>query len=356
MKTIAFFNNKGGVGKTTLVYHLAWMYAELGFSVVAADLDPQANLSAVFLSESRLEQVWSEGDHHESILGAVSPILRGLGDIREAHVERISANLGLLVGDLGLSSFEAKLSSSWPNCLDRDEAAFRTESAFHRAILNAAHKQGADLALIDVGPSLGAINRAAIIAANFVVFPLAPDLFSLQALRNVGPTLEDWRTEWHDRLDRRPQLPDLNLPSADILPAGYIVMQHAVREGRPVQAYQKWIRRLPRAYREEVLNRDGDGLGPSSTVDDSECLATLKHYRSLMAMAHEVRKPMFHLRAADGALGGHIYAVQDCREDFRRLATAIVERCDVKKGNEDVDVEAPLSNSYGSSVNPHETG
>ena len=45
MKTIAFFNNKGGVGKTTLVYHLAWMYAELGYSVVAADLDPQANLS-----------------------------------------------------------------------------------------------------------------------------------------------------------------------------------------------------------------------------------------------------------------------------------------------------------------------
>ena len=37
MKTIAFFNNKGGVGKTTLVYHLAWMYA---------DLDPQANLTA----------------------------------------------------------------------------------------------------------------------------------------------------------------------------------------------------------------------------------------------------------------------------------------------------------------------
>ena len=49
MKTIAFFNNEGGVGKTSLVYHLAWMYADLGLSVLAADLDPQANLTTMFL-------------------------------------------------------------------------------------------------------------------------------------------------------------------------------------------------------------------------------------------------------------------------------------------------------------------
>ena len=327
MKTIAFFNNKGGVGKTTLVYHLAWMYAELGFSVVAADLDPQANLSAVFLGEDRLEELWPDDGHPDSILGAVSPILRGLGDIREPHVERIAANLGLVVGDLGLSSFEAKLSSAWPDCLARDESAFRTESAFHRTILNAAEQRNADLALIDVGPNLGAINRAAIIAANFVVFPLAPDLFSLQALRNVGPTLREWRNDWQDRLERRPPVPDLQLPSADILPAGYIVMQHAVRAGRPVQAYQKWIKRIPNVYRKEVLQQ-ADG-SVSSTEDDSECLATLKHYRSLMAMAHEARKPMFHLKAADGALGGHIYAVQDCYRDFERLARRIAVRCGV---------------------------
>ena len=329
MKTIVLFNNKGGVGKTTLVYHLAWMYAELGYSVIAADLDPQANLSAMFLSGSRLEQLWPEDDHHDSILGAVSPILRGLGDISEPHVEEIRTNLGLIVGDLGLSSFEARLSSAWPDCLDRDEAAFRIESAFHRTILNAAQKQEADIALIDVGPNLGAINRAAIIAANFVVFPLAPDLFSLQALRNVGPTLDDWRTEWSDRLNRRPNVLDLDLPSADIKPAGYVVMQHAVREGRPVQAYQKWIRRIPGTYRETALGKKIPET-PSTEVD-SECLATLKHYRSLMAMAHEVRKPMFHLRAADGALGGHIYAVQDCYRDFERLAKMIAARCEIEE-------------------------
>ena len=329
MKTIAFFNNKGGVGKTTLVYHLAWMYAELGYSVVAADLDPQANLSAVFLSEDRLEELWPGDGHPDSILGAVSPILRGLGDIREPHVEPITTNLGLVVGDLGLSSFEAKLSSAWPDCLGRDESAFRTESAFYRTILNAAYKRNADLALVDVGPNLGAINRAAIVAANFVVFPLASDLFSLQALRNVGPTLREWRNDWQDRLERRPQVQDLQLPTADILPAGYIVMQHAVRAGRPVQAYQKWIKRIPNVYRKEALEQTGSSV--SSTENDSECLATLKHYRSLMAMAHEARKPMFHLKAADGALGGHIYAVQDCYRDFKKLARRIADRCDVSE-------------------------
>ncbi len=327
MITIAFFNNKGGVGKTTLVYHLAWMFADLGVSVVAADLDPQANLTAMFLDEDRLEVLWPDGDHPQSILGSISPILRGLGDIKEPHVEAVTAELGLVVGDLGLSRFEARLSAAWPGCLDGDEAAFRTESAFHRAILHATKARDAKLVLIDVGPNLGAINRSALIAANFVAVPLAPDLFSLQGLRNVGPTLRDWRREWGDRISRRPADSDLSLPAAEIHPAGYIVMQHAVRVGRPVQAYQKWISRIPGVYRTEALD-DGSSSDPST--ENEHCLATLKHYRSLMPMAQEARKPMFQLKAADGALGAHTYAVQDCYRDFEGLATAIAAKCGVR--------------------------
>jgi Mrp family chromosome partitioning ATPase len=58
VKTIAFFNNKGGVAKTSLVYHLAFMFAERGVSVVAIDLDPQANLSSMFVDEDRMETLW----------------------------------------------------------------------------------------------------------------------------------------------------------------------------------------------------------------------------------------------------------------------------------------------------------
>ena len=105
-------------------------------------------------------------------------------------------------------------------------------------------------------------------------------------------------------------------------------MQHAVRAGRPVQAYQKWINQIPDVYRKEAL--DDFSASVSLTDDDVHCLATLKHYRSLMPMAQEVRKPMFQLRAADGALGGHIHAVQDCYEDFKKLAISIANKCNVE--------------------------
>src|SRR5271166_1876895 len=108
MKTIAFFNNKGGVGKTTLVYHLAWMFADMGHDVIAADLDPQSNLTSMFLDEDRLEELWPDGKHPNTIQGVVEPILRGIGDIQAPHVEAIdsSADIGLIPGDLALSGFE----------------------------------------------------------------------------------------------------------------------------------------------------------------------------------------------------------------------------------------------------------
>ena len=328
MKTIAFFNNKGGVGKTSLVYHLAWMYADLGVSVIAADLDPQANLTSMFLPEESLEELWPDnGPHNRTVLGFVSPILRGLGDVAHPHVERVDDRLGLVAGDLGLSRFEARLSAAWPDCMTGSEAAFRTVSAFHRILLAGAEEAQAEIVLIDVGPNLGAINQAAIIAAQHVAVPLAPDLFSLQGLRNLGPTLREWRRDWEDRLGRKPNDSLLELPQADMHPAGYIVMQHAVRADRPVKAYKKWFERIPQVYRTEVLDDHLDRDVPYA--DDDNCLATLKHYRSLMPMAQEARKPIFHLRAAEGAIGGHASAVLECRKDFEKLARAIAQRCDV---------------------------
>lgn len=327
MRTIAFFNNKGGVGKTSLVYHLAWMYADLGVQVVAADLDPQANLTAMFVDDDRIEGLWPDDSHSRTIYGAIQPLLEGTGDVGAPHVEDIAENVGLVVGDLALSAAEDELSSQWPDCLDRKPRAFRVLSALWRVIEDAARQREARLVLLDVAPNLGAINRAALISAEHVVIPLAPDLYSLQGLRNLGPTLRRWRNEWSERRSRNP-LDDLSIPPGDMAPAGYVVLQHAVRLDRPVKAYERWMARIPAVYRETVLDEKASRKTPS-VENDPNCLAALKHYRSLMPLAQEARKPMFRLTPADGALGGHAKAVHDCHQDFRALARSIAERCGV---------------------------
>jgi chromosome partitioning protein len=324
MKTVAFFNNKGGVGKTTLVYHLAWMLAERGERVLAVDLDPQANLTSMFLPEEALEELWPNGEHPRTIFGALRPIIRGLGDVSTPHIEKLQPQIGLVVGDLALSTFEDKLSAAWPLCHNRDESAFRTMTAFYRGVEQAAADHEATWVLIDVGPNLGAINRAALIASQHVVIPLGPDLFSLQGLRNLGPSLRAWRMSWQELREKNPDR-ELSIPEGRIEPLGYVVMQHGLRGNSPPKAYQRWIDRFPSEYRESVLDEPpGKKI---QAADDPYCLAMLKHYRSLMPMAMEARKPVFSLKPADGAIGAHGEAVRNAFGDFLQLARSIAQRC-----------------------------
>jgi hypothetical protein len=105
---------------------------------------------------------------------------------------------------------------------------------------------------------------------------------------------------------------------------GYVVQQHGVRLFRPIKAYDRWINRMPTEYRQSVL---GDEAAESPPIaQDSECLALLKHYHSLVPMAMEARKPVFLLRSADGAIGAHSYSVQDAYRDFRSLGGKVLQR------------------------------
>lgn len=322
--TIAFFNNKGGVGKTSLVYHLAWAISYQQLTVLAVDLDPQSNLTSAFFSEDSLDRFWPEssGISRPTMFGAIEPLHRGTGDINDPHVERISDTLHLLIGDLALYRFEDALSREWPACMDRQERAFRVISSFWRVVQRAITDVDADIVLMDLGPNLGAINRAALIASDKIVVPLAADLFSLQGLRNLGPAVREWREGWSERVTKNPS-DSLPLPAGGMEPIGYVVLQHAERMKRPVKAYERWAARIPAVYAEAVIQESNHAL---AFEDDSNCLSLLRHYRSLMPLAQEARKPIFDLRPADGAIGGHQAAVSDARRDFYRLADRILVR------------------------------
>jgi len=322
---ITFFNNKGGVGKTSLVFHLAWMFAEMGKRVVAIDLDPQANLTSAFLDEDVLEALWDDGGARQSggtIYGCIQPLTK-VGDILSPVTQTIRPGLHLVPGDLALAGFEDQLSRAWTDAMGSDQnqlyRPFRLLTAFWQVAQMAATQHDADLILADVGPNLGAINRSALIASDHVVIPMAADLFSLQGLRNLGPTLRSWRGDWRKRLSNW-ESRDFDLPLGGMHPVGYILMQHMERLSRPVKAYKNWVDRIPATYLESVLGQVGS---PAAKVKTDHCLGQLRHYRSLIPMAQELRKPIFHLTSADGAIGSHSQAVRDAGTDFNVLANQI---------------------------------
>lgn len=325
---LTFFNNKGGVGKTSLVYHLGWMLSEMGKRVVAVDLDPQANLTSAFLQDDDLETLWEPAGvgapRNATIYQCVRPLTE-VGDLLAPQTQRINPRLHLVPGDLALAGFENFLSQEWPNALDTGNPyrAFRILTSLWQVAQLAAQQHSADIILADVGPSLGAINRSALIGTDHVVIPLAADLYSLQGLRNLGPTLRNWRSEWAQRLQNWPQA-TFNLPTGAMSPVGYVLMQHVERLSRPAKAYGKWANRIPATYAEHVLQQP---LGKVQPID-AHCLARLKHYRSLAPMAQEVHKPIFALTAAEGAIGSHAAAVRDAYSDFKALAVAILTRID----------------------------
>ena len=323
MRTITFFNNKGGVGKTTTVYHVAWMLSELKIKTIAVDLDPQSNLTSMFLSDERLETVY-ENDTPITILDAITPVVNGDPAV-PVHIEQINEDLGLILGNLALSSFEDTLSDAWLKCLNSEIYSFRITSIFKTIIDEAAKRFGAQVVLIDVGPNLGAINRAVTISSDYIIMPVASDLFSLQGIKNLGTTLNQWKKQWGQRKEFKPQNLTVQIPANDGSPVGYIIMQYSAKESRPVKSYLKWANRIPKVFREYVLG----AVTPSviTVEEDDHCIALLKHFRSLAPMSMEAHKPIFLLKPGDGAIGAHVYAVQKSYEEFETLTRRILDYC-----------------------------
>lgn len=321
MNIIAFFNNKGGVGKTTLIYHVGQMLSAKGHRVVMADLDPQANLTAMSLSITDL--VLIEDDEVSTIYDTVAPVISSGADVFPVYIE-VAENLALIPGDLELSNVEDALSREWTQCLsdsplDR-ERAFAVTTSLARAVESAAEDYEADFVLLDVGPNLGAINRSALLLADYVVVPVAPDVFSLKGLSNVGKGLTEWQKGWERR---RANAPKGSWPQGKMQPLGYVVSRFSIYAGERATHFRRWIDRVPKIFHADVLRDTGNYVG--SIDDDPARLAWLKDYRSLMPMAMEVNKPIFLLKPADGAIGGHQTAVSGAYKDFSELVDEILD-------------------------------
>ena len=104
MVQIAIFNNKGGVGKTTYLYHIANILADIGICTLMVDCDSQCNLTAYAIDDTEIKKSWS--DRGNSIYRVIQPVVENTGDIRMRQSYFVRDNLYLIPGDIDLYMYE----------------------------------------------------------------------------------------------------------------------------------------------------------------------------------------------------------------------------------------------------------
>lgn len=319
---ISLFNNKGGVGKTTFLYHLAHRLAEMNKNVLMVDCDSQSNLTAYALSETKINQAWAnEGN---SIFRQLELVNRTIGDIYNRMPTKVSDNLYLVPGDLSLSEFEDRLGDSWNGAKGGNEGALRAQSAIFRIVLQSIEKTSAQIVLLDLGPNLGAINRAVLAGSDYIIAPLSPDLFSIRGTENLGNKLVAWRKDW-DQINAAWPGGDFKIPTGRPKFMGYITQQHNIRNNAAgmTKGWQLFGRQIDGAITKNIVGK----LTPLGQVLTSTSgtfnLGMIPNLHSLIPYSLEAKKPVFNCTSSDGLNGAHISTARDSRELFDPVAKTI---------------------------------
>lgn len=276
-----------------------------------------------------MEQLEEILEQEQTIFGALEPVLQGKGDFLKKDVIKIRERAYILPGDIRLSGFEEILPQAWTECLAGAFRGFQITTAVYRLVQSLGADISADYAFIDLGPNVGALNRAIMIGADGFVVPLAPDLFSLTALPSVGKSVSAWTLDWDAALQsaaRRGTVVDKVVPHGKPSPLGYVNQQFASYRGVPTAAFQRWSKRIPVAYEQELVSPLRNVGVP--IPDGRALLGEVRNLSSLIPMAQHSNQAVFEL-AGTQARGAQFTRAKDTYALFAKIANGITERLSV---------------------------
>lgn len=339
MKVISFFNNKGGVGKTTLTGNIAaYFSAEMRKRVLIVDCDPQCNITQYILGDDKtIDLYWpskkdKDDPNIKTIMDVVQPIVDGDASINR-NVKPISQKtnrfgVDLLPGNPRFSLFEDQLSQAWADIPSGKVGGFRI-SNWLRSYLG-SQQGNYDVVFVDVSPSLGALNRSVLLSCDNFITPLGADAFSLLGVRNISRWISGWIDYYQIALEQAERLNPGALAKFEVPKAipvqegyvGYTLQQYIAKskEGvrRPTRAYERILNDVPQevsAYLSQFAT-DRNGLH----------LGDVPNLYSLIPLAQTVNSPIVGLRAKDGLVGSQFSQAETYRGIIGSLAQAIAQK------------------------------
>ena len=322
MQSVAFFNNKGGVGKTTLLCNVAAYLAKVKkLSVCVVDADPQCNATQYFFDDDIVEGIYSDDDSF-TIYSIIEPLALGEGYSEEIEVLRSDEfGVDVIPGDPRLALTEDLLAKDWGDAKGGDIRGIRTNLVFSELL---SRLQEYDYVLFDVSPSLGAINRSILLSADYFISPMSIDIFSLKAFENIAEWIDDWSKDWAKGLANvkdKKRVPKYKFGRARFV--GYVTQQYMAKRDasgkrRAVQAYESIRKRIDSVI-DSSFPKDAR---PSKPYE----LGTVPNLFSLIPMSQSSHKPIFELTGRDGVVGAHFQKVRDARKIFRETSSELLKR------------------------------
>ncbi|WP_197502730.1 MULTISPECIES: ParA family protein [unclassified Mycobacterium] len=316
MKSVVFFNNKGGVGKTTLACNVASHLSRTrDLRVLIVDCDPQCNTTQLVLDNQLWVQMYWEGQ--TSAQATLNDIVRRI-ELGDADIQlgiepvRSSSNrfrIDLMPGHPRMSIVEDLLSKSWSEAAGGDIGGIRRSNWV--TFLIEEYKGRYDLIFFDVGPSLGSLNRTVLIGADYFVTPMGADIFSIVGIRNIAEWLRNWLRDYRTGInlceEKHPgALDKFNIPSKEVAAAkfiGYTVQQYITKSKkgvrRPTAAFEKILSGIPTEVTHSLGQFMPEGLEPSQVR-----LGDVPNMYSLIPLAQSVNAPIADLQSSDGLAGG----------------------------------------------------
>jgi len=342
MKVISFFNNKGGVGKTTLTGNIAAYFAhELEKNVLVIDCDPQCNITQFILGDDKAIQLYwpaktdKEDLRIKTILDIIQPILDGDAtvnkSVRPLHSKTNRFGVDLLAGHPRFSMLEDPLSTAWTELPSGKAGGFRV-SNWLRTFLSSIDDVY-DVVFVDVGPSLGSLNRSILLSCDYFVAPLGADAFSLLGIRNISRWMSGWIEYYKVSLDQSERLNPGGLEKFSIprsIPiekgfVGYTLQQYIAKskEGqrRPTRAFERILEDVPVEI-EHFLKP----FKVPSVKNNELHLGDVPNLYSLIPLAQSVNAPIVSLKAKDGLVGNQFNQAANYKAIIGSLAVSISKK------------------------------
>lgn len=372
MKIISVFNNKGGVGKTTLTFHVAHALADMGFKVLIMDADPQCNLTIFALGQEHIHNIWAaedpfidegyesskiklKGDHFEKIASNPRSIHYLLKPTEEGTGEHdswpppvsLTKTLAIIPGRLTLHLYEEKVASRWTDVYRGEPLAIRTITRIRWLAEKYAKLYDYDYVLIDTSPSLGALNKIIISTVDGFFIPASPDLFSLYGIKNIGKALSIWKGEFNVIYQLISNEKRSFFPKSFVTFLGYTIYNAKKYSGlnnkwNLARAHLEYAEQIPRTIRDNINESMRDHLTDEMLNTPIGETSVMHTHNTFPSMAQRYNVPMWLVPASKdleedhrSTVGGASAKYLETRENYIRFSQALIERVELLGGDDE---------------------